>query len=187
MTVVRNRAKEHANYKNTWITPWKHFNKINEAFGNSFILDVSASSQDSRCPSCITADENALTRDWDPIPYIIPDWGNRHALWWSNPPFDLIDDFLEKAYQEMELGNYGLMLVPSNQETKWFRQLIVSRDMPTLVYPSRIQFEDPDRKPEDKKKGGNPVGTVLVAFMKKSKIDLPSVCGEPWRVNLTRL
>lgn len=182
MTGARNRAQEHKNYKNTWITPWPHFNKINEAFGNSFILDVSASTQDSRCPACITEDENALTRDWDPTPFVPQDWGNKYTFWWSNPPFDLINDFLEKAYQEMQLGNHGVMLVPSNQETKWYRNLIVARNLPTLVYPSRIQFIDPDRKPDEKRRGGNPVGTVIVSFTKLNK--LPSVAGEPWRTNV---
>jgi len=96
------------------------------------------------------------------------------SFWWCNPPFSKVKDFLEKARLEYQRGNHGFFLVPSNQETKWFREYITATNLRRLVWPSRIKFIDPDTKLPGK---GNTVASVIVAFDDEP---LPRIKEQPW-------
>lgn len=169
----RNRSRESKNgYRNDWETPGKIIHAINAfAFmmNRRFVLDIAANFENKKCERFIGVDKNALTTKWD----VWPD-----EFYWGNPPFVEVEAFLEKAYQEyINNGVEGIMLVPSSQETKWFRNKITARGLRTLVIPSRVSFLHPVTK---EPASGNVVGSVLVAFIKPST-PLPNILGEPWR------
>lgn len=165
-----NRASNKANYKSDWETPFDHFIQIAKAF--PFYLDVCASSKNSKCIAYITEQEDAIVTPWN-----VPKGGH----WFCNPPYGKgIERFIHKALHEMNVGNPGIMLLPPNIETEWFRQGITENGIRVLFYPQRIQFIDPEkRKPvPGKKRSGNNKGSILAAFTLQEV--LPKVCGQPW-------
>ena len=179
-----NKHKMHTNYKDDWETPKIVFDAINAAFGFRICLDVAASKENAKCADFYTKEHNALCHTVS--------WGQCHVrnnrmergMWFCNPPFSLVEEFLEKAHYELDKnGNQGVMIVPSNQETKWFRELIVYPNLPRVVYPKRIPFLHPETK---KPMNGNPVGSVVVAFVKSDTPLLSlGIAGEPWVKNIS--
>lgn len=161
-----NRASSRSAYQGDWETPWKDFNIIAESF--LFGLDVCATPENSKCQSYITKEEDALVSRWD-----VP----QGYYWWCNPDFRLAPQFLEKAYEEMADGNPGLMLLPPNIETEWFKTGITMPGIRILFYPRRINFLDPSAL-DGKKRGGNNKGSILAAFSLEKV--LPRVAGQPW-------
>lgn len=41
--------------------------------------------------------------------------------WWCNPPFDLKSEFIAKAKQQQREGFSGMMLLPYERQTQWWR------------------------------------------------------------------
>lgn len=166
-----NRASSKANYQGDWETPLEAFNQIAESF--RFTLDVCASEKNTKCDTWIDKEQNALESIWK------VDTEETGEYWWCNPDFRLTAEFLDKAYGEMNLRrNFGIMLLPPNIETEWFRKGITERGIRILHYPRRINFIDPAPRPDGQKRGGNNKGSILAAF----SLDrvLPRVAGQPW-------
>lgn len=176
-----NKHKMHTNYKDDWETPKIVFDTINATFDFRLCLDVAASKDNSKCADFYTKEYSALEhlRSWA--------WchvrNNRieKGMWFCNPPFSLVEEFLEKAHYELKNGNEGIMIVPSNQETKWFRELIVYPNLPRVTYRRRIPFLHPETK---QPMNGNPVGSVIVAFIKDKERLSDNLGGEPWVTNI---
>jgi len=163
----------HENYRSEWETPQHVFDTINKAFRNRLKLDVAASKDNTKCEAFITKERDALTHSWSTL--------NPDHYFWCNPPFDKVKAFLRHANQVFQEGEaQGVMLVPSNQETEWFRTYITDYNRPRLIWPKRISFLHPDTK---KKCSGNTVGSVLIAFV-KDKDDLVGILDQPWIGNL---
>lgn len=160
------KSKQHINYKDDWATPSNVFEAIDSAFKGAFLLDVAATCKNAKCLDYITKQRDAIKQDWNA----------GGGLWWCNPPFSQVEAFLEKAWEEFEKGHYGIMLVPSNQETRWFRKNITECNLRRLVWPRRISFLHPDT---GKSVTGNVVGSVLVAFIPDHR-HLPKVLDQPW-------
>lgn len=157
--------------KDNYRTPNDVYDSIFRSLGVVFTLDVAADDDNALCNRYWTLEENALKQSWE-----------TGGMWWCNPPFVMVEDFLKKAEKEFEKGNEGIMLVPSNQETKWYRENITHKNRPTLVWPRRISFIDPAI---EQPASGNVIGSVLVAFTDVSNLN--PIEGEPWRVNTTIL
>lgn len=66
------------------------------------------------CP--IDPEFDGLSIPWKPLTYV-------------NPPYSNIRQWLEKAINEVELGNtfLAVFLVPARVDTKWFQELIYGR------------------------------------------------------------
>lgn len=161
-----NAASTKANYKGNWETPLIDHLVIKESF--LFALDVCASEHNTKCDDWIDEEQDALVTPWK-----VPEG----MFWWCNPDFSKAAEFLDKAFREMHRGNPGIMLLPGNFETKWFRQGITERGIRILFYPKRINFIDPEPE-EGKKRAGNTKGSILAAFTLQEQ--LPSVAGQPW-------
>lgn len=181
---MKNKSDTHKNYKNNWITPEEVMQTIKAAFlslnrRRRFTLDVAADENNKKCQFFISKETDAIwcENHWE-APRVFPHEG--YGLYWCNPPFKMAGSFLKKAHEELELGNEGIMLVPGNQETRWFREYITVRNMPRLIWPTRIKFIDPDTGLPGK---GNPIHSVLVAFI-RDKSTLPPILGQPWIANL---
>lgn len=165
-----NKSLQNKNYRSEWETPPDVFEKIQNAFTSVFLHDVAATPSNTKCGFVFKPGIDALNEGW----------GAPNGLWWCNPPFNKVEDFLKKAHGEFAKGCEGVMLVPSLQETKWFRKYITELNMPRLVWPKRISFLHPDTKKPCK---GNVTGSVLVAFIKDKSTLLP-IEGQPWVGNL---
>lgn len=127
-------------YRGDWETPWPEFRAIEAALGYPFYLDVAASAKNSKCLAYITAEQDAIKQAWD-----VP----RDAFWWCNPDFRLWLEFIQKAHEEMQRGNEGIMLLPANTDRPMFWE-IERRGLRVLFWGTdaegkngRINFLDP--------------------------------------------
>ena len=103
------KSKTAESDKNFWATTQECFADAEYLFGKKFIIDVAAESLTAKCKLFFTQDDDALSLDW-------PD------NWWCNPPFDLKREFITKAKQQQMNGRSGMMLLPYERQTSWWRE-----------------------------------------------------------------
>lgn len=148
--------------KNFWATNWDCFHDAQHLYGRRFALDVAAepltakvaryygspdllTSEDPLPPGCIGLD--ALNLPWE-------------ADWWCNPPFDQKQAFIDKARAEQAAGRPGMMLLPYEPLTGWWRQRLTQG---VIIYEPDGRYGFLERDGQTKKHGVN-FGSVLVAF-----------------------
>lgn len=134
--------------KNRWATTWECFERAQELFGAEFAIDVAAEEETAKCkqfigppkyswnvrdgvPVCVGNDALALHSAWV-------------DKWWLNPPFDLKREFINKAIEQSRLGHSGMMLLPYEPCTKWFRELVVPHATAIYVPDGRYNFLESD-------------------------------------------
>lgn len=89
-----------------WATPQDLFDELDQEFG--FTLDVCATSENAKCATFFTKEQNGLIQNWG-------------GVCWMNPPYGrVINDWMKKAWEEHEKGATVVALVPSRTDTKWF-------------------------------------------------------------------
>jgi phage N-6-adenine-methyltransferase len=95
-----------------WETPPVLFDALDRRF--HFSLDVCATSENAKCASYYTVDDDALSQPWT---------GNV----WCNPPYARdIPKFLGKARKELEALQCDVVvcLLPARTDTKWFHSYV---------------------------------------------------------------
>ena len=160
---------------NYWATSWEAFCDAEVLYGREFQIDVAAEPATTKCARWIGSPmfydqildyrtKDDAKRDLLMSPGIcvgldslnIP-WEND---WWCNPPFDLKEDFILKARTQQVCGRSGMMLLPYEPLTQWWRRLL-ARDC--IIYEPNGRYNFYERDGETKKQGAN-FGSVLVAF-----------------------
>lgn len=133
--------------KNRWATTWECFERAHELFGMKFSIDVCAEYETAKC-----------TRYYGPNGYNPPKfsvryvglvatdalrlrWGDR---FWCNPPFDLKKEFITQAIKMSRRGKSGMMLLPYEPCTKWFRELVMPNTSIVYVPDGRYNFLESD-------------------------------------------
>ncbi len=178
---MSNPHKQHANYSDYWGTPDDKVIAEIVRWGARvglppLVLDVAANEKNHKFNRYFSEKDNGLIQSWQ-----CP------GLWWCNPPFKLCREFIAKAHEELRLGNEGLMLIPNNAETAWFRESITYPNMPRMMWPHRIAFID-DRT--GKPGTGNVKGSWIVAFLTPTNalklVEPPWLVGQPFVGNITR-
>lgn len=141
--------------KNRWATTWECFERAQELFGAKFILDVAAEVETSKCdnffgpPNYEYVEPMIGTKEyWDDpvctgIDALLPN-NKWDCLWWCNPPFDLKREFITKAIEQSKLGHSGMMLLPYEPCTKWFRELVMPNASAVYVPDGRYNFLETD-------------------------------------------
>lgn len=132
--------------KNRWATTWECFERAQELFGTEFQLDVAAENETAKCslfygPPGYTTRVHKRPRCIGVDSIKIADWGDS---WWCNPPFDLKREFLEVAAENCKRGHSGMMLLPYEPCTKWFRELVVPHATAIYVPDGRYNFLESD-------------------------------------------
>lgn len=99
-----------------WATPQDVFDLLNGEFG--FDIDLAASSENAKCPSYLTKDDDALAQDWHLL----------GSVGWCNPPYSrpLGGRFIAKAAHEASMGFTTVMLIPARTDTRAFHEHIWS-------------------------------------------------------------
>jgi phage N-6-adenine-methyltransferase len=155
--------------QSAWGTPWKEFNEWNEEFG--FTIDVCADENNHKLPRYFTKEQDGLKQDWS------------KEIFFSNPPFDEIDIWLTKAWEETFKGAVGVTVAKADTSTKWFHkwyERMISQPPNKVRFLSRIQFVPPpgyigsvnQRTGEIRKAPGSPnMGSVL--FIHTNRILTP--------------
>lgn len=87
--------------------------------------------------------------------------------WWCNPPFDLKQEFLQKAVEEMFKGHDGIMLLPYEPLSGWWIEHVEPYAKIVLEPNGRYPFYEADGR--TKKQGVN-FGSVLVIFTRKCMV-----------------
>ena len=84
-------------------TPLTLFNNIKNTLGVEYDIDLSASSENTKCDKFWSAEQDALKQVWN------------EKFNWCNPPYskDLQPKFVQKAYKSsLEFGNTFVFLIP---------------------------------------------------------------------------
>ena len=160
---------------NFWATSWAAFCDAEVLYGREFAVDVCAEPATTKCRSFIGHPmlyEQTLDYRTGPeirrllrglnclaLDTLMPSiqWP---ADWWCNPPFDLKEIFIQKAKYQRDCGRPGMMLLPYEPLTQWWRRSL-SRDC--IIYEPDGRYNFMERDGETMKQGAN-FGSALVAF-----------------------
>ena len=64
---------------------------------------------------------------------------------WCNPPYNVADEWVKKAYQEQQKGNFTAMLLPARTETKYWHDYILDNKKVKIKWLRKgYRFIDPD-------------------------------------------
>tara|TARA_R100001460_G_scaffold48618_3_gene86666 strand:+ start:107 stop:610 length:504 start_codon:yes stop_codon:yes gene_type:complete len=117
--------------KQDWATPWSLFNVLNDEFG--FALDAAASSDNAKCATYLTEDDDALNVSWSELV------GNKPI--WLNPPYGReIGKWIKKACLESRKGSTVVCLTFCRSDTQWWHNWAMKSAEIRLI-PGRITFE----------------------------------------------
>lgn len=132
-----------------WATPQGFFDKLNEEF--HFTLDVAADETNHKCDRYYDKHIDGLLQPWHGQPR-----SQTHNTVWRNPPYGReIDKWVEKAYNESQLGATIVMLLPARTDTKWFHDYIYGKAEIRFVR-GRLKFGD--------SKNSAPFSSMVVIF-----------------------
>lgn len=139
MTILVN-SKTPSGDKNFWATSWPCFADATALYGRQFQLDVAAEVTTRKCRKFFTLPEtDALSVNWE-------------RDWFCNPPFDEKPAFIEYAHLQSRAGCGGMMLLPYEPATGWWRKHL-SRGV--IVYEPDGRYPFLERDGVTKKDGVN--------------------------------
>lgn len=165
--------------KNRWATSNEAFSDAQCLYGRTFKLDVAAEPETAKVERFYVGPEwlerYSLFKDSDGITTggqwpssdkkivgfdaLNLDW---EQDWWCNPPFDFKADFIEQALtQTFDNGFSGMMFLPHEPLTGWWRSLIEGRANTVYLPDGRYPFYETDGV--TLKRGVN-FGTAFVLF-----------------------
>jgi|SRR6185436_2387570 len=149
--------------KNHWETPKKEYGILHRVF--HFGVDAAASDSNHKCPIYYTEHTDGLRNGWaffdgqSDIPLCV----------FCNPPYDLKEEFLEKAFiQSRDYGVRSVLLLPANTDAKWYHTYAKVAQVWQLE--GRINYELDGQVPtyinknNKEVKAGNSKGSSLFIF-----------------------
>lgn len=134
-------------------TPEKLYEQLDRIF--NFTLDAACTTDDCKAPRGLYHDKGINSLEYS--------WENERVF--CNPPFSKKAEFIEKAYNEVILGDCPIvvMVLPSNcQDSKAFQKYI-KKNFFYETLSGRVAFIDPST---GKPLKGNNSGTTIVYFKK---------------------
>lgn len=186
------KSKTPKSDKNRWATTWEAFQDGQALYGKPFALDVCAEPETAKVGRFYVSpewfDNNRLSnfglaghktfqlsqeKKIVGIDALAHDWDND---WWCNPPFDLKQVFIRYATEQARQGRSGMMMIPHEPLTGWWRQLVEGQATAVYLPDGRYPFYEIDGVT---KKDGVNFGSCFVLFT-------PHVIKETIRVPFTR-
>lgn len=167
-----------ASDKNFWATTWECFADAVALYGRPFACDVAAEPLTAKCSRYYARPEmldhlldyrtsslvriqmrkaEAAGRVCAGLDSLNIDWP---ADWWCNLPFDMKPEFIGQARKQQAAGRPGMMLLPYEPLTGWWRQLLANE---CIVYEPDGRYNFMERDGVTRKTGVN-FGSALVAF-----------------------
>lgn len=93
-----------------WGTPQALFDRVHAYF--HFDLDLAADEANRKCDKYLSEEDNALSVSW-----------HEHGRsMWCNPPYSLVDKFINHAVLQLPCYESAVFLVPSRTDTKWWQK-----------------------------------------------------------------
>lgn len=99
-----------------WPTPQDFFDRVNSQYG-PLTLDVCASSENAKCPSYFTFQDDGLTKPWTGHCWMNPPYGRTIGLW------------MRKAWESSQAGAMVVCLVPARTDTAWWHDYAMKGDI----------------------------------------------------------
>ena len=99
--------------------------------------------------------------------YLEQEWSE--SISYLNPPFNEIDQALEKVYESIRaFNNTFLMILPMWEKTKWFEKVISFTSHPILILPglNKEVFTNTERQVQSRRK---PNWKAMAVLMKEEK------------------
>ncbi|MFB2865718.1 DNA N-6-adenine-methyltransferase [Aeromonas sp. MdU4] len=167
-----------ASDKNFWATTWECFYDAQELYGRPFDCDVAAEPSTTKCSRYFTShlllDRLLDYRSREEVLAQIREAENERSVcigldslnlnwpehWWCNPPFDFKPEFITKARQQQANGKPGMMLLPYEPLTTWWRRLLADE---VIIYEPNGRYQFYERDGKTRKNGAN-FGCALIAF-----------------------
>lgn len=142
--------------KDFWATTWQAFRDAEALYGRKFQVDVAAEASTAKCLSYFVrpGDSDPVAEGVDAM---LMDWP---ADWWCNPPFTMKPEFIAEARHAQAAGNPGMMLLPYEPLTKWWRNLLSDE---VIIYEPNGRYQFMERDGKTTKTGAN-FGCALVLF-----------------------
>lgn len=111
-----------------WATPQDFYDKLNEEF--SFNLDPCAISENAKCDTYFTPEQDGLTQNWQG--YTV----------FCNPPYGIkIYSWVKKCSEESKKENTTVvMLIPSRTDTRYFHDFIYHKAKEIRFVKGRLKF-----------------------------------------------
>jgi len=173
--LVKSKTKD--SDKNLWATTWECFADAKALYGREFIVDVCAEPETAKCYQYIASHnllddllsgkrevksrlheaeflDNTFCVGLDALNIEWPD------DWWCNPPFDEKAAFIRHARKQHAEGRQGMMLLPYEPLTVWWRDLL-SDDV--IIYEPNGRYNFYEADGVTKKTGVN-FGCAFVLF-----------------------
>lgn len=85
-------------------------------FTTRFVVDLAASERYHVAETYFTKEVDAFTQDWSLF------CGFRRGWAWLNPPFNDIEPWVIRCFQEAQRGAYICMIVPAATDTDWWEK-----------------------------------------------------------------
>lgn len=110
-----------------WGTPQSLVDRCEEAIKHAFILDAAATKKNAKAENYYTSREDGRKQPW--------------KTWtWCNPPYNLADDFVDKALFEHALCNVSsVLLLAARTDTKRFHRLVAA-NVAIIFLRGRLKF-----------------------------------------------
>lgn len=159
----------------SWSTPQSLFDEINKAFGPC-VLDVCANSQNTKCVSYFTEQDNALEQEW-----FNKNLNISPQICWMNPPYSDPYPWLKKATEEVKKGNVIVVsLLKADHSTSWYKDFIYDYNnvrfypgVERIDLPKRVKFVAPpgliNKKTGKPVKEGSPNYPSMVVVFRPTK------------------
>lgn len=96
-------------------TPQDFFNKLNDEF--SFTVDVCATSENAKCKSYYTKQDDGLAQNWSGNVWMNPPYGREIGLW------------MAKASEAAKAGATVVCLVPARADTAWWHEHVIKHEV----------------------------------------------------------
>ncbi len=131
-TTTGPRLTSGSNSKQDHDTPIELIKVIEELKGRSFIVDLAATSENSKASHYLTPEMDSLSISWANI--------FSGGMGWLNPEFGMIRAFMEKCAKEggSDFTIYGL--VPASIGALWYREHVYPYATTYALHP-RLPFE----------------------------------------------
>jgi phage N-6-adenine-methyltransferase len=110
-----------------------------------FTLDVCATSENAKCASYYTKEDDGLSKQWSGSCWMNPPYGRGIGLW------------MKKAYESSLLGATVVCLVPARTDTAWFHDYCIHHEVRYIR--GRLKFGNA--------KNAAPFPSALIVMRKK--------------------
>lgn len=146
------------NIRDLWQTPPEVFAYFQDHY--NLKVDIAAVPEVALCNTYVTPQQDALKQDWGDIAR------KAGGGIWCNPPYSLLQPWVDKAVEAAENGATVVMLVHGNYDAKWFKTMYETCDKIFLLGGGRLSFIRADTgKPAD----GNKRPSVFAVWRGKSE------------------